>query len=56
MEAMGIRNGIRATTELQMLGLHQRSSREYIAKLRQGVKQAIDVRDKPFGDYGTKGR
>src|SRR5207249_2146424 len=29
MEAIGMRTGIRATTEVQALGPHQRSSREY---------------------------
>ena len=51
MEAMGMRTGLRATTELQALGLHQRSSKEYMPKLREvGVKQAVEDRDAPFGD------
>jgi enoyl-CoA hydratase len=51
MEAMGMRTGLRATTELQALGLHQRSSKEYMPKLREvGVKQAVEERDAPFGD------
>jgi enoyl-CoA hydratase len=51
MEAMGMRTGLRATTELQALGLHQRSSKEYMPKLREvGVKQAVQDRDAPFGD------
>jgi enoyl-CoA hydratase len=53
MEAMGLRNGLRATTELQALGLHQRSSREYMPKLREGVRRAVDDRDARFGDYGS---
>jgi len=55
MEAQGMRTGLRATTELQALGLHQRSSKEYMPKLRtEGVKRAVEARDKPFGDrpYG----
>ena len=56
MEAMGMRTGLRATTELQALGLHQRSSKEYMPKLREvGVKQAVQDRDAPFGD-GRAGR
>lgn len=52
LEAMGMRNGVRAGTELQALGLHQRSSREYMPKLRTlGVKGAVEDRDRPFGDY-----
>jgi enoyl-CoA hydratase len=53
MEAMGMRNGLRATTELQALGLHQRSSREYMPKLREGVTKAVRERDAKFGDYGS---
>jgi enoyl-CoA hydratase/carnithine racemase len=48
MEAMGMRNGLRATTELQALGLHQRSSRDFMPKLRDDVKQAVHDRDAPF--------
>ncbi len=55
LDAMGMRNGVRATTELNALGLHQRSSLEYMPKLRsEGVKRAIEARDAPFGDYGTR--
>jgi hypothetical protein len=33
------------------LGLHQRSSQEYMPKLRSmGVKGAVEDRDSPFGD------
>ena len=52
LEAMGMRTGVRASTELQALGLHQRSSQEYMPELRSlGVKGAVEDRDKPFGDY-----
>ena len=51
VEAMGMRTGVRATTELQALGLHQRTSQEYMPKLRTlGVKGAVEDRDAPFGD------
>ena len=51
LEAMGMRAGVRAGTELQALGLHQRSSREYMPKLQSlGVKGAVEDRDSPFGD------
>ena len=54
LEAMGMRTGVRATTEVQALGLHQRSSQDYMPKLRSlGVKGAVEDRDKPFGDYRT---
>jgi enoyl-CoA hydratase len=51
MEAMGMRTAIRAGTDLQALGFHQRSSRQYMAKLAQGVTTALSERDGPFGDY-----
>jgi enoyl-CoA hydratase len=53
MEAMGIRTGIRATTDLQALGFHQPPSKEYRAKFASGVREALDERDSPFGDYRT---
>lgn len=52
MEAMGIRNGIRATAEIQALGFHQQSSRDYMASFRtKGVTEALSDRDQAFGDY-----
>jgi enoyl-CoA hydratase len=56
METMGIRDGIRATTDIQALGLHQPASREYFRKLAHGVSAALDQRDAPFGDYRTDTR
>jgi enoyl-CoA hydratase len=56
MEVMGIRDGIKATAELNALGFHQRSSREYMAELARGVKPALDARDSTFGDYRTATR
>ena len=53
MEAMGLRAGLRAGTDLHALGWHTPASREYMNQLRQGVRQALDVRDKAFGDYRT---
>ncbi|PZN95822.1 MAG: enoyl-CoA hydratase [Alphaproteobacteria bacterium] len=53
MEAMGLRAGLRAGTELHGLGWHTGASRAYMGKMREGVKQALDVRDAEFGDYGT---
>jgi enoyl-CoA hydratase len=53
MEAMGMRDGMRATADLNALGFHQRSSREYFARFRDGVTSALDARDKQFGDYRT---
>jgi enoyl-CoA hydratase len=54
MEIMGLRAAIRAGTELQALGFHQRSSREYLKELAKGVTRALDTRDRGFGDYRTK--
>ncbi len=53
MEAMGMRDGMRATADLNALGFHQRSSREYFAQLARGVTGALDARDGVFGDYRT---
>jgi enoyl-CoA hydratase len=53
MEAMGMRAGIRAGTDLHALGWHTAASREYMAELRQGVTKALSSRDGRFGDYRT---
>jgi enoyl-CoA hydratase len=36
---------------MQALGFHQRSSRQYMSKLAEGVTAALTERDRPFGDY-----
>lgn len=52
MEASGIRAGVRATSELQVLGFHQESSLAYRRRMREvGVSQALSERDAPFADY-----
>ena len=53
MEAMGLRAGLRAGTDLHALGWHTPASRAYMAELRQGVTQALTSRDGTFGDYRT---
>jgi enoyl-CoA hydratase len=53
MEAMGMRDGMLATADLNALGFHQRASREYFGKLSQSVTGALTERDKEFGDYRT---
>ena len=53
MEAMGLRAGLRAGTDLHALGWHTNASREYMAIMREGVKKALDARDTTFGDYRT---
>lgn len=55
MEVMGVRAGIRATTELQALAFHQAPSRAYRATLADGLTAALDRRDEAFGDYRTAG-
>jgi enoyl-CoA hydratase len=55
MEAMGIRDGLRATTELQALGFHQRSSKDYRRSFAdKGLAEALHDRDSPFADYGAR--
>jgi enoyl-CoA hydratase len=56
MEAMGLRTGLRAGAELQALGMHTQASREYMARIREDVRSALDLRDTPFFDYRTKGK
>ena len=56
MEAMGLRAGLRAGTDLQALGWHTPASRDYMAQMRQGVTQALTARDTTFGDYRTEGK
>ena len=51
MEVMGMRDGMKATAELNALGFHQPSSLAYHAKLREGVTEALSARDSAFGDY-----
>jgi enoyl-CoA hydratase len=53
MEAMGLRAGLRAGTDLHALGWHTSASRAYMARLREGVRGALDARDEAFGDYRT---
>jgi enoyl-CoA hydratase len=54
MEAMGIRDGIRATADLQALAFHQPSSLEYRAGFGDGnLTSKLSERDEQFGDYRT---
>jgi enoyl-CoA hydratase len=54
MEIMGMRAALRAGTEIQTLGFHTKSARNYLQTFAQGVTKALDERDKKFGDYRTK--
>ena len=53
MEVMGMRQGIRAGTDLHALGWSTRASRDYMARLREGVTAALNERDGKFDDYRT---
>jgi enoyl-CoA hydratase len=53
MEIMGFRTALRAGTELCALGTHQKSFHEFIGRMREGLTQALQDRDAPFGDYRT---
>ena len=56
MEAMGMRDGLRATADINALGFHQRASREYFRQLAGGVTEALSERDRGFGDYRERSR
>lgn len=56
MEAMGMRAGLRAGTDLHALGWHTPASHAYMAEMRKGVTQALSTRDGAFGDYRTGDR
>jgi len=57
MEVMGFRNGVRAGTELCALGVHTDSMAAFISKSGpdgEGLRAALQERDKKFGDYRTE--
>jgi enoyl-CoA hydratase len=54
MEIMGMRAALRAGTEIQTLGFHTKSTREYLKSFAKGVTHALDERDAAFGDYRTR--
>lgn len=51
MEIMGVRAAIRAGTEMQALAFTTQASRAYLKEFGKGVRQALSLRDKTFGDY-----
>ncbi len=52
MEAMGLRTGLRAGTELQALATFTESARSFYESVRtEGLSGALDQRDGKFGDY-----
>lgn len=53
MDAMGIRAGIRAGTEMQQLATFTKTTQAHLAELRQGLNEALSKRDSEYGDYRT---
>ena len=54
MEIMGLHTGIRVGSELCALGTHSPSLHEFMKSAREkGLKDALQERDEPFGDYRT---
>lgn len=56
MDAMGVRAGIRAGTEMQQLATFTQSTQAHLAEMRQGLTQALSKRDAAYGDYRTASR
>jgi enoyl-CoA hydratase len=54
MDVMGLRAAIRSGTELCALGIHQPSMAKFLQQVRsEGLTEALQTRDAPFGDYRT---
>ncbi|HYM29731.1 MAG TPA: enoyl-CoA hydratase-related protein [Candidatus Cybelea sp.] len=51
MDIMGLRAAIRAGTEIQALAFTTEASLEYRKEFAKGVRHALSLRDKTFGDY-----
>ena len=51
MEIMGMRAAIRAGTEIQALGFHQKSARDYLRRISEDLNKALEERDRAFGDF-----
>ena len=56
MDAMGIRAGIRAGTEMQQLATFTKTTQAHLQELRKGLTDALTKRDAEFGDYRTSGK
>jgi enoyl-CoA hydratase len=55
MDHMGLRQSIRAGTDLCALGIHQESFEVFLGEMRtKGLTAALQQRDEPFGDYRTR--
>lgn len=56
MDAMGMRAGIRAGTEMQALAMSTETTKAWIAQLQaKGLNAALTTRDSTFGDGRTSG-
>jgi enoyl-CoA hydratase len=55
MEIMGVRAAIRSGTEMQALAFCTESSIVYRKESAKGVRHALSLRDKQFGDYRESG-
>jgi enoyl-CoA hydratase len=54
MDHMGLRQSIRAGTDICALGIHQESFEVFLGEMRtKGLTAALQQRDEPFGDYRT---
>jgi len=54
MDHMGLRQSIRAGTDICALGIHQESFEVFLDEMRtKGLTTALQKRDEPFGDYRT---
>jgi enoyl-CoA hydratase len=51
MDAMGIRAGIRAGTELQQLATFTPTAQAHFKEIRENLTKALSKRDAEFGDY-----
>jgi enoyl-CoA hydratase/carnithine racemase len=51
MEIMGLREGVRAASDIQAVAMRTRSSSAYMRELAVSVTDALTHRDAPFGDY-----
>lgn len=56
MDAMGIRAGIRAGTEMQHLAMFTASTQQHMAEIGKNLNDALSKRDSEYGDYRTSGR
>jgi len=55
MDHMGLRQAIRAGTDICALGIHQESFEVFLDEMRtKGLTAALQQRDEPFGDYRTQ--